>query len=58
VALEVVDPDNITATKKSKVTISSILAVDLSTLPRVIQREQFIRFEAESKEASFYEWDF
>ncbi len=58
VALEVVDPDNISATKKSKVTVSSILAVDLLTFPRVIQRSQFIKLQADSKEATFYEWEF
>lgn len=58
VALEVVDPDNITSTKKSKVSVSSILAVDLLTFPRVIQRSQFIKLQADSKEATFYEWEF
>ncbi len=58
VTLEVRDPDNITSIKKSKVEVKSILSVEMSAFPRVIQRESFIRFVAESPEAEIYEWDF
>ena len=56
--LEVVDPSGISAQKKSKVTVNSVLSVDLFTFPRAIQREQFVRFEADSENATFFEWDF
>lgn len=58
VALEVTDPDGITATKKLKVNVASILSVNLDPFPRVTQRNQSVRLEADSKEATFYEWDF
>jgi len=56
--LEVKDPDNITALKNSKVTINSILSVDVHTFPKVIQRQQSIRFVADSENARYYEWEF
>lgn len=58
VSLEVTDPDGISATKTQKINVKSILAVDFTAFPRVIQREQFVRFVAESLEADFFEWDF
>jgi len=58
VNLEVRDPDNIVSIKKSKVQIDSILSVEMFAFPRVIQRESFIRFVAESPEAEIFEWDF
>lgn len=58
VHLEVRDPDNIVSLKKSKVQIDSILSVETFAFPRVIQRESFIRFVAESPEAEIFEWDF
>lgn len=58
VSLEVRDPDNIVALKKGKVDVNSILSVEMFAFPRVIQRESFIRFVAESPEAEIYEWDF
>jgi len=58
VNLEVTDPDGITAIKKWDVQIDSILAVEMFAFPRVIQRESFIKFVAESPEAEVYEWDF
>jgi len=58
VNLEVTDPDGITSIKKWDVKIDSILSVEMFAFPRVIQREWFIKFVAESPEAEVYEWDF
>jgi len=58
VVLEVTDPDNITIQEKKKVNVDSILSVDFSILPRVSQREQNIKFFANSSEAKVFEWDF
>lgn len=58
VNLEVTDLDGITAIKKWTVSIDSILSVEMFAFPRVIQREWFIKFVAESPEAEVYEWDF
>ena len=58
VVLEVVDPDNISSQKKSKVKVSSILSVDFYAFPRVAQRENIVRFVSDSPEAKFYEWNF
>jgi len=58
VNLEVTDLDGITAIKKWTVQIDSILSVDMFAFPRVIQRNGFIKFVAESPEAELYEWDF
>lgn len=58
VNLEVTDLDGITAIKKWTVQIDSILSVDMFAFPRVIQRNWFIKFVAESPEAELYEWDF
>ncbi len=58
IALEVVDPDGISSVKQDKVSVKSILALDFAAYPRVIQRDQFIRFVGESKDADFFEWDF
>lgn len=52
------DPDSMTSVKTAKVNIRSILSVDAFSVPRVIQREQFVKFMSESSEAKFYEWDF
>jgi len=58
VVLEVEDLDEITSILRSSVKVNSLLDVDFSIYPRVVQREQTVRFIAESKEAKFYEWDF
>jgi len=58
VTLEVIDPDQMSSIKTSKVRINSILAVELFTFPRVIQREWFIKFVASSEKAKLFEWDF
>jgi PKD repeat protein len=58
VVLEVTDPDGIGALKKDKISISSILSLDFTVFPRVIQREQFVKIVAESQHAKFFEWDF
>lgn len=58
VNLEVTDLDGITAIKKWTVEINSILSVDMFAFPRVIQRNGFIKFVAESPEAELFEWDF
>ncbi len=58
VNLEVTDLDGLTTIKKWSVDIDSILSVDMYAFPRVIQRDGFIRFVAESPEAELYEWDF
>jgi len=47
-----------TSTKTDKIKISSILSVEFFAFPRVVQRENPIRFVADSPEANFYEWDF
>ena len=44
IALEVVDPDGISSLKQDKVSVKSILALDFAAYPRVIQRDQTIRF--------------
>jgi PKD repeat protein len=58
VNLEVTDLDGITTIKKWTVDIDSILSVEMFAFPRVIQREWFIKFVAESPNAEVYEWDF
>lgn len=58
VVLEVTDLDNITSQTSQKVKVSSLLSVEFSAFPRVAQRESIIRFNAQSPEARFYEWDF
>lgn len=58
VTLEVTDPDGISHAKTQKVNVKSVLDVDFTAYPRVIQREQFVRFVGESKNAEFFEWDF
>ena len=58
VNLEVRDPDGIVSLKKSKVEVKSILSVEFFAFPRVIQRENFMKFVATSPEAQIFEWDF
>ena len=58
VVLEVTDQDNISNQKKEKVDVDSILSVEFFAFPRVIQREWYVKFVADSQEARFYEWDF
>ncbi len=58
VVLEVKDPEWISSQKNEKVDVKSILSVDFRILPRVAQRENYVRFIAVSPEAKFYEWDF
>jgi len=58
VILEVRDPDSISAQKKLKVPVKSILSVEFFAFPRVAQRENFVKFVTNSPEARFYEWDF
>lgn len=56
--LEVTDLDGITSTKKWTIDIKSILSVDFYAFPRVIPRNGFIKFIAESPEAQIFEWNF
>lgn len=56
--LEVTDPDGITTTKKDTIEINSVLGVEVVAFPRVIKRNGFIKFVAESKNAEVFEWDF
>ncbi len=58
VNLEVIDPDGVMSIKKWEVKIDSILSVEMFAFPRVIQREWFIKFVAESPEAEVFEWNF
>jgi len=58
ITLEVTDPDGIRDTKKDTVEIDSILSVEMFAFPRVIQRENFIKFTANAPEAEVFEWDF
>ena len=58
VNLEVTDPDGIVDIKKSNVTVQSILSVDMTVSPRVVQRGGSISFEVNAPEAEVYEWDF
>jgi len=58
ISLEVTDPDGLTTIKKWTVNISSTLSVDMFAFPRVIARENFIKFTAESPQAQVFEWDF
>lgn len=58
VILEVMDPDQITDTKKIQVSINSLLSVDFTTFPKVPRTNWIIRFIADSKEANYFEWDF
>ena len=58
VNLEVIDPDGIAALEKKDVPVDSVLSVEVFAFPRVIQREGFIKFVAESPEADIFEWDF
>jgi len=52
------DLDEITSILRGSVKVSSLLDVDFSIYPRVVQRENTVRFIAESSKAKFYEWDF
>jgi len=58
ITLEVTDPDGILTIKQWTVDVDSILSVEMFAFPRVIQRENFIKFTAESPEAEVFEWDF
>ena len=58
ITLEVTDPDGITSTQKKDIQIDSLLSVDFDASPRVIQRNNFIKFTARSPNAEIYEWDF
>lgn len=58
VVLDIEDPDGISSQKKGKVSVKSILSVDFFAFPRVAQRLSTVKFESESPEAKFYEWDF
>lgn len=58
VILEVEDLDEMTSTLRSSVKINSILDIDFSIYPRVVQREKTVRFIAESKQAEFFTWNF
>jgi hypothetical protein len=40
------------------VAINSVLSVDVHSFPKVIQRQQSIRFVADSEYARYYEWEF
>lgn len=56
--LEVADPDDVTWNKVESVEISSILSVDFTAFPRVINKWWYVQFVANSQYARFYEWDF
>ena len=58
ITLEVTDPDGITAIRKSEITIDSLLSVEVTASPRVIQRGGFIKFTSNAPAAEVYEWDF
>ncbi|MDD5770218.1 MAG: PKD domain-containing protein, partial [Candidatus Gracilibacteria bacterium] len=58
VVLEVTDPDNMNSIKQLRVSVKSILSVELFTFPRVIQRNGYVRFVASSPNAKIFEWDF
>lgn len=58
IALEVTDPDGIMTIKQGTVQVESILSVEMFAFPRVIQRENFIKFTAVSPEAEVFEWNF
>jgi hypothetical protein len=44
--------------KQGTVQVESILSVEMFAFPRVIQRENFIKFTAVSPEAEVFEWNF
>ncbi len=58
ILLEVTDPDGIKSQKKNKISINSVLSVDFTVNPMVIQRNSFIRFISESPEARIFKWNF
>ena len=58
VVLEVTDPDDLSTQKSQKISISSVLSVDLNAFPRVSQVWGLMKFIADSPNAKFYEWDF
>lgn len=58
ITLDVMDPDGIMTSKKTDITIDSLLSVKVNAFPRVIQRNGFIKFVAESPQAEVFEWDF
>jgi len=58
IVLEVEDLDEISDIVRGSVKVNSLLDVDFSIYPRVVQRENTVRFIAESSKAKFYEWDF
>lgn len=58
VVLEVKDPDGITEVAQEKVSIESVLSLDVFAFPKVIQREKIVRFIVESEQWRYFEWDF
>gem|GEM_PF-1001768 len=56
--LAVVDPDNISNQKQSKVQISSTLSLDFTINPLVIQRNSSATFSASSDKAVSFAWEF
>ncbi len=58
ITLEVIDPDDISSQKKGKIKIDSLLNLDFFIFPRVSQVWSFVKFVAESPNATFYEWSF
>ena len=58
VVLAVLDPDNISNQKQSKVQISSTLSLDFIINPSVIQRNNSATFTATSDQAVSFAWDF
>lgn len=58
IALEVIDPDDMSDTKSGNIAIKSLLDVNFESVPTAIQRDGSINFIATSENAKFYEWDF
>ena len=58
IVLKVEDPDGLTSIIRKSVKVKSILSLDFSIYPRVVQREKVVRFRADSQNAKFYTWDF
>jgi len=58
ISLEVIDSDKISSIKEQKITINSILSVELFTFPKIIQRWYSMRINAISPNANIFEWNF
>ncbi len=58
ISLEVIDSDKMTSIKEQKITINSVLSVELFTFPKIIHRWYSMKLQALSPNASVFEWDF